>query len=153
MHAISRRLALLALGALTLFGTGCGDTEKAVGVPGTIDGTYTLRTVNGKNVPGTLYESSEGSSYYKVEVTAGQVTLGEGRSFDIRTTIRETSGSSTPTTRQLTSSGRYTMNQNTLTLMDQANELTYTLTLQADGSLRQSGTIATIPITATYVRQ
>ena len=156
MHAISRRLALLALGALALFGTtACGgDDEVDPAGPGAdIAGTYTLRTVNGQNVPATVYEGSDLGVQAKVEVLSGSLVLAANQSFTNVTTIRQTIGTGSSSTSDAAASGTYTRNGSTLTLTDPVRAQTFTVTLQADGSLAQSGTISGFPFAARYVKQ
>ena len=155
MHAISRRLALLALGTLALFGTAAcgGDDDDPTGPGGTATGTYTLRTVNGQNVPTTVYEGDDLGFYYKVEVLSGHVTLDADGTFEDVTTIRETEGTGTPTPSEFVTVGTYTRTGNTLTFTDDDTGEDYTITVQSDGSLVQSGDFGGFPLTARYVRQ
>jgi hypothetical protein len=151
MHAISRRMARLALGALALGGTACeSDKGGPTGTASNISGTYTLRTVNARPVPMTLFQGGEAGSAVKVDVASGQVTLGANDTFEITTMLRETSNGSVDAPRHLAGSGSYTQNGSVLTLTDTDNDLSYTLTVQSDGSLLQTGTISGIPINARY---
>lgn len=153
MHAISRRLALLALGALTMFGTtACGDDEPS-GPGASVAGAYNLSTINGDAVPATVYEGSELGFYYKVEVLSGLLTLRANGTFDDVTTIRETEGNNPPESSVVEASGTFVREGNTLTLTDQESEDSYMLTVQSDGSLVQSDQFGGIPITVRYVRR
>ena len=152
MHTISRRLALLALGALTLFGTACGDDDDPAG-PGSITGTYTLSTINGQGLPRTVYEGDDLGFYYKLEFMSGTLTLNSNGTFTDATTIRETEGDAAPETRTETTNGTYTRNGNTLTLTDVDTDDTYTLVVQNDGSLTQTEQFGNVQITARYVKQ
>ena len=153
MHAISRRLALLALGALTMFGTtACGDDEPS-GPGASVAGTYNLSTVNGDPIPSTVYEGSDLGFYYKVEVVSGVLTLRANGTFDDVTTIRETEGTSAPESSVVQASGTFVRAGNTLTLTEQESGEPYTLTVQGDGSLVQSDDFGGFPITARYVKR
>lgn len=154
MHTISRRLALLALGALTLFGTtACGNDDEPSGPGRGITGTYDLRTVNGQNLPATVYEGNDFGFQYKVEVTAGRITLNSNNTFTDLTAIRQTVNNGTPETDTVTVNGTYTRNANTLTLTVPAEDETYTLAIQGDGSLVQTDELGGIQVTARYVKQ
>ena len=151
MHAISRRLALLALGALTFLGTGCGDDDPSG--PRGVTGSYTLRTVNGQNVPATVYEGSDLGFQLKVEVLSGRITLNSNGTFQDVTTVRQTIGTGPSSTDDFTTSGTWVQSGSTLTLTDPTEDETYTLTVQGDGSLVQSGDIGGIQVNARYVKQ
>ena len=151
MHAISRRLALLALGALTFFGTGCGDDDPSG--PGGVTGTWTLRSVNGQNVPATVYEGSDLGFQLKVEVLSGRLTLSQNGTFQDVTTVRQTIGTGPSSTDDFTTSGTWVQSGSTITLTDPGEDETYTLTVQGDGSLVQSEQISGVTVNVRYVKQ
>jgi hypothetical protein len=74
-----------ALGVLlTVAMLACGDSAS----PETIDGTYTLRTINGQPLPVVLQQDATS----KNEVTAGAIAIGPGTAWTISLTVRSTLG-------------------------------------------------------------
>ena len=152
MHAISRRLALLVLGALAMLGTGCGDDEGS-GPGAGIAGSYTLRSVNGQDVPMTAYEGNASGFPVKVEVLSGFVTLELDGRFLHGTSVRQVIAGGAPMETNYPASGKFTRSGNTLTLADEGGTATYTFVVQDDGSLLWTGDVSGFPISARYVRQ
>ena len=82
-----RLLAAATFAAALLSGAACGDSSTA---PATVEGTYTLRTVNNGSLPQIL--DQDPTTGDKVEVTAGNVTLNSDGSFLDHTEFRVTEG-------------------------------------------------------------
>ena len=78
-----RRRPVLGI-LLTVALLACGDSTS----PETIDGTYTLRTINGQALPVVLQQDATS----KNEVTAGAITVGPGTAWTISLTVRSTLG-------------------------------------------------------------
>jgi hypothetical protein len=88
-------------------------------------GTYVLKTVNGKSLPAAIIEIV---GTYKLEITAGSVTLNEDKTFSASITFRETEGT-TVRTQTETDSGTYTISGNTITFSSQGSGSAVTGTL------------------------
>ncbi|MFL5576260.1 MAG: hypothetical protein ACJ79S_09890 [Gemmatimonadaceae bacterium] len=96
--------ALLAAVALTA----CGD--GSTGPHGTIEGTYTLTTVNGKAPPYMYYQDD----FETDELMAGTLTIHSGNTFsDVITTRYTVSGS--VTTSSVTCTGTFTRTGDSIT--------------------------------------
>lgn len=102
-----------------------------------ITGTYNLKTVNGKSLPAVL---AEVTGSYKLEITAGSVTLNEDKTFGASITFRETQGS-TVKTEPATDSGTYTVSGSVITFASRDGDTftatrsggTLTITIQESG--------------------
>ena len=64
----------------------CSDDDDATGITGDIAGTYTLRTINGQNLPFTLITQTG----YTLEVISDQYALNGDGTFSSAVTFRET---------------------------------------------------------------
>ena len=107
---LRRTFATALLGLLL---AACGG-DKSSGPSGHA-GTYTLRTVNGSNVPFTMVSIVVGGSVYKLEVLSGSITLNADGTFSQTATFRETDGTDV-TTESYPTSGTYTLSGTALTL-------------------------------------
>lgn len=102
-----RRL-MLAMGTLALFA--CGDST---GVTGSINGTYSLQTVNGAPLPFTI-PPQFGDTFVE-QVTADVITASNG-SFTNSTTVRDTDNTSGQVTISTSSvTGTYVINGTAVT--------------------------------------
>ena len=63
----------------------CGDSGDSTS-PESIEGVYTLQTIDGDALPAIVYQDTEGM----VEITAGAITLGPGTKWSISLTARAT---------------------------------------------------------------
>ena len=63
----------------------CGDSGDSTS-PESIEGVYTLQTIDGDALPAVVYQDTEGM----VEITAGAITLGPGTKWSISLTARAT---------------------------------------------------------------
>jgi hypothetical protein len=118
------RKSLLA--ALVFAVAACGGDK--VTAPENINGSYTLRTVNGTNPPNVIYQDQT----YKVEVTDGTLTLGTNSSWSGTLGGRITTlatGSINDFSGASLSGGTYTRSGSTLTLDDPQDQLTFTGTV------------------------
>lgn len=135
-----RTLAVLAVTTLAL--TACaGGAGDSVG-PGSLAGTYSLQTVNGKSPPVVIIEDAG----YRLEVLSGTYTLNVDDSYSATASFRETEdGVVTPSSESET--GHYSVHGSSVTFTDSdgfeidATISGSTLTLVADG------------LTARYSRQ
>ncbi len=73
-------LAFLVLGLVA-----CGGIDLTD--PGSVSGAYTLRTINGEELPSALLQNG---TTYLLEITAGTLTLNEDLTCSLRLTVRET---------------------------------------------------------------
>ena len=62
----------------------CGDSTSPKAE--SIEGVYTLQTIDGDALPAVVYQDTEGM----VEITAGAITLGPGTKWSISLTARAT---------------------------------------------------------------
>lgn len=73
-------LAFLVFGLVACDGVDVTD-------PGSVSGTYTLRTINGEELPSVLLQNG---TTYLLEITEGSLTLNEDLTCILRLTVRET---------------------------------------------------------------
>ena len=92
----------------------CG-SDSATGTSASVNGTYTLTSINGQPMPFVLFSS--GST--KSEVTAGSLTINSG-SYTALFNFRDTVNGSVTTSSE-TDAGTYTMNGTAITLRSQDN--------------------------------
>lgn len=109
---IRRTFLLVAL--MSVVAVGCND---ASGPGGGITGTYTLRTVNGQNVPFVLIQIGQ---TYKFEILSGQLVLNENGTFSESLSVRETENS-TVSTETETTTGTWTRTNNSISFTDSEN--------------------------------
>ena len=102
-----RRVFLVFL----LFGiVGCGSVD--VTDPGSVAGTYPLRTLNGDELPAVLLQVG---TTFLLEITAGSLTLNADQTCSITLTLRETEDG-TVTTAPETAVCTYTLNSGAIAL-------------------------------------
>ena len=136
------------LAALVFVLVACGG-DKATG-PQTVTGSYTLRTVNGANPPGVVYQDTQ----QKLEVIDGSLNLAANNTWTGTLGGRFTDLTTNPST--VTNlpglpldGGTYTLSGNTLTLQDPTEGLTFTGTV-SNGTLTMNvdligfGTLTTL---------
>jgi hypothetical protein len=99
----------------------CGG-DDSTGPSTSIAGTYTLRTVNGGNLPYTLIQIGQD----KLEIIAGAISLNADNTFSDRITIRTTEGG-IPDEEEFIAVGTYTVNGNTVTLTESGSGDRYSL--------------------------
>ena len=104
-----RLLSILATAALAACGG--GDDSSA---PRQLPGTYPLVSANGRALPAVLYEEPG----YKLEVTAGTITLAASGSFSDSYTIRETIDGVVQPLDEIPCYGSWTRSGNTVTLSE-----------------------------------
>jgi hypothetical protein len=101
--------------------------------PESIEGVYTLQTIDGDALPAVVYQDTEG----QVEVTAGAITLGPGTKWSISLTARATLAAEVSTNTE-TLDGTWSRAGSTLTLTSADGDVetlvlsVRTLTLQAE---------------------
>ena len=107
----------------------CGDSTS----PESIEGVYTLQTINGGALPAVVYEDEAA----KVEIVAGAITLGPGTKWSISLTARATVDADVSTNTE-TLDGTWSRSASTLTLTSADGDVETlvlsgrTLTLQAE---------------------
>jgi hypothetical protein len=89
----------------------CGDDDPSGPDTATVAGTYTLRTVNGQDLPFTIINQTG----YKLEVLSDEYTLNPNGSFTTVATFRETEGTDV-TTSSDTYSGTWQVNGSNVSL-------------------------------------
>lgn len=122
-----RRLALGVFAAVVLAGATACDGEGLIGVP-EIDGTYTLRSANGDDVPAVLYQDPS----VLVELVSGSITLDDDGSFTATHALRETESDGTSTSYAADCSGTYSQLGGVITFLEAEANLcggTYEATL------------------------
>lgn len=95
-------------GLLVAFTAACSDST---GPEASVTGTYTLRSINGANVPVVVYQ--EGT--YREEVQSGSITINSNNTFSATHTIRFVDGTDSMTATQ-TCTGTYSRNGSSMTL-------------------------------------
>ena len=121
----SRALGVLFAAAVLA----CGDSTS----PESIEGVYTLQTINGGALPAVVYQDDAG----KVEVVAGAITLGPGTKWSISLTARATVAGEVSSNSE-TLDGTWSRSGSTLTLTSADGDVETlelsgrTLTLQAE---------------------
>lgn len=105
-----RRTLLLAALLIAPLLSGCDDDGSGP-EGGEVTGTYTLRTIDGQNLPFTLLNVPG----YRIEVLADQYTLNSGGSFTSTTSYRETEGT-VVTTSEDTYAGTWVQNGATINM-------------------------------------
>ncbi|HSL70212.1 MAG TPA: hypothetical protein VK864_08205 [Longimicrobiales bacterium] len=108
---------LLAVMMLALLPLACDDDSSGPDDED-IAGTYTLRTVNGQNLPFALIVLG---TAYRLEVTAASVTINANGTYSASSTLRETEDGMTTTTTE-TSAGTWTRTNNAITFRDTADQ-------------------------------
>jgi hypothetical protein len=122
-----RMLLLIGLLATTL--VACGDSAGPSG-EANIAGTYTLRTVNGQNVPFAVVVLGT----YRLEVVSGSVTIsgtGNSGTYTDQIVTRETQGTTT-TTETENGAGTWTRTNNAIVFRDNADASTINGSLSAN---------------------
>ena len=120
-NAIARWFVPLTL--LLALGTAGCSSDDSTGPDISVDGTWTLQTVNGSNLPYVVAQAGND----KVEVTADVLTVASG-AFTELTTIRVTSGGAV-TTQSIPDAGTYSINGTAVTFTFQSDGSTGTGTL------------------------
>jgi hypothetical protein len=105
-----RFMTRLVMAALVIGATACGDSS---GLDDDVDGTYTLRTVNGSQLPFIVEE--DGTS--RAEIVSSTLIIHDNNTWSETTTVRLTQGTSI-TTFTDTFTGTYTLNGNSVVLTD-----------------------------------
>jgi hypothetical protein len=121
----------------------CSDDDSTGPDDISVEGTWTLQSVNGSNLPYVLAQAGAD----KVEVTADVLTVGSGGAFTELTTVRVTSGG-TVTTQSLPDAGTYTVNGTAVTFVFQSDGSSGTGTLNGDRL-----TVATGGLSLVYEKQ
>jgi hypothetical protein len=107
-----RRTILLAALLLAPLVSACDDDDDGTGVVGAnVTGTYTLRTIDGQNLPFILLNVPG----YRIEVLADAYTLNSGGDFSSTTSYRETEGTVVSTSED-TYTGTWVQNGSTINL-------------------------------------
>lgn len=126
-----KRFASVLVAAL-LF-TACSD--DGTGPEASLAGTYTLRTVNGQNLPFTFFQAAG----YKAEILSDTYTVNANGTFSNTAQFRETEGTTVTTTSE-TYTGTWTQSGNAIVFKDNEGDsqtATFTggntLTMTAEG--------------------
>ena len=113
-----RKVALTVALAVSLL-TGCGDSTG----PEDIAGNYTLRSINGQDLPFLIIQVLED----KVEITAGSFRINSDLTYSTSVTVTVTE-SGTTTSETETDTGTYTLTGTTLTFTSGADTFTGSIT-------------------------
>lgn len=125
-------LAFAVLFAVVLSACGGGDDSTGPG-SANISGTYTLRTINGRSLPATVFQAGAD----RVEVLSGNVTLTDGGTYTTQNTVRTTFGG-VASTESETDAGTYTRSGTALTFRS------------SDDGTTVSGTVSNGAITVVF---
>ena len=136
MRTILRLTALLTV----LVAAACGDSS---GPDNAITGTYTLRSINGEDLPVVIRDAPDD----RVEVTSGSLTLNANGSYSDVINFLVSNGTSTFPDRA-TDSGTYTQSGNTVTFRSNSGDV-YNMTLSGN-TLTQSFDDGVIQLTLVY---
>jgi hypothetical protein len=109
-----RRLAFTLAAAVPLLVAACSDSPTAPSA--SLEGSYSLRTVNGANVPVTL--ATMGAD--RVDITGGTLTLNNNGTFSGQLAFRFVFSGAT-TNQSESSSGTWTASGNTVTLSSEGD--------------------------------
>ena len=107
---------LLVSGGATLLAMGCGDSTS----PNSIAGAYTLRTIDGNQLPFT-FDSDEDGTY---EIVSDVLTLEANATFSEESVVRTTDPDGSVTTDRTTTTGRWTVSGPRLTLLNDDGDTT-----------------------------
>ena len=125
---------MIAAGILAVLAACSSDST---GPNGSVTGSYTLRTVNGNNVPVVVFQNTT----VKDELTAGNINLNADKTWSGSLSARETTLSSgAVVTATVPANGTYTNNNGSVTLTDATDGSQLTGTA-ANGTLTISGDI------------
>ena len=119
MRTILRLTGLFVI----LTAAACGDSS---GPNSAISGTYTLRSINGENLPAVIWQAGDD----RVQVTSGSRTLNASGSYNDVTNFLVSNGTSTFPD-QATETGTYTQSGNTVTFRAKSGDV-YNMTLSGN---------------------
>ena len=111
MRSTASRLAL-AIGVAVL--SACS-SEKTAGPSGSIEGTYSLQTVNNSTLPYIVDQGTSGGVSFKREIISGAATINANRTYNLTFEVRETTGS-TPIMTNFSDVGGWTQTGSQLSL-------------------------------------
>jgi len=100
---------------LILVAAGCGSDKSTA--PKRLEGTYTMRTISGSNLPVVIYDDPSTGEH--AEITAGSITLSNGGTFTAPWSFRVTENGSTGPYSE-TCTGTFTRTGNHI-VMDEAD--------------------------------
>ena len=140
-NAIVRWFVPLSL--LMALATVACSSDDSTGPDTSVEGTWTLQSVNGSDLPYVVAQA--GSD--KVEVTADVLTVASGGAFTEITSIRVTSGGNV-TTQSIPDAGSYTVNGTAVTFTFQSDGSSGTGTLSGN-----TLTVATQGVSLLYKKQ
>lgn len=101
-------LVTMAAASLT---AACGDDDPS-GPSGGVQGTYTLRTIDGDPLPAVAFSDGD----FQEEITSGSITLSAGSACTTRIAFRELQGGTVVDSGTEESSCTYTVSGSTLTV-------------------------------------
>ncbi|HUG17201.1 MAG TPA: hypothetical protein VMM78_19505 [Thermomicrobiales bacterium] len=107
--------------------TACGDSAGP-DTEANISGTYTLRTINGQNLPFAIVVIG---TTYRLEVMSANVVVNANGSYTQSMTVRETEGSTT-TTQTDASNGTWTRTNNAISFVQTSDGAVVTGSLSGD---------------------
>lgn len=117
---MKRLLSLALILATTFTAAGCNDTST--GPAGSLTGTYTLRTINGQQLPAELYYRSASNN---IVILDSQITLYSDGSYADVTRVQDTQNGSTQRYDENTR-GSWILSGSQLTLADRNDALAVT---------------------------
>jgi hypothetical protein len=119
-----RLISIVMLGALVA----CGGGDKATGPGESMSGDFTLRTLNGSNLPGLLFQDATG----KLEVIAGNLNFNTDRTWSGAVTVRFTSIGGGASTQTAPRNGTYQLNGSAIVVRDNTNGSNYNGTISGN---------------------
>src|SRR5687768_9186199 len=104
----SRLVCVVAIAVLSA----CS-SEKPAGPTASIEGVYSLQTVNNQALPYIVEQGTSGGVPFKSEITTGTATLSANHTYSLNFEVRETTGS-TVTITHFADNGGWTQNGSSL---------------------------------------
>lgn len=139
-----RRLAVL----LAALAAAACSSDKSTGLATSLEGSYTLRVVNGQSLPFTLPAAALPPGVSRLDVTGGVVTLNRDASFSDITTLRVVQGNQSNIVAD-TTRGTYALTSNVVTFTA-GGQTAYTMNWNGSNQLTQTITDLGPTLVLTY---
>lgn len=138
------RRPLLVLASLASFAAAACGSDGPTGT-GSIEGTYTLRSVNGGTLPATLSQVGDD----QLQIVSDRYEILEGGAYTNLAIFRVIEGG-TPTDESLADAGDWELSGTTLTFFSDDGETVYEAQFSGGNTLTMSGFVGTTSFTLIY---